>query len=238
MQTAAVEDNPSENFGVLRLRRRVFNPYSYIGGILTSRLGADGSYNVAYGLDGIFRLFGDDYLTIHWAQTYETGASNRAFSLDPTKLGLVWERRTRNGLGYQFRISRAGRDFDPGMGFMMRENYTAAEVMGLYGWLPGESSSLFSHNVKVDALVYWDNATDRLQSVDLGPAWTFSFKSGWGGTVGPKLFVEDVAEAFEFSDEADIPVGRYTFGGISGYARDAAGKPPERDLHLRRRLVL
>jgi hypothetical protein len=223
MQTAAVEDNPSENFGVLRLRRRVFNPYSYIGGILASRLAADGSYNVAYGLDGIFRLFGDDYLSFHWAQTYETGAANRALSLDPTKLGLVWERRTKNGPAYQFRISRAGRDFDPEMGFMMREDYTVAEAMGLYGWFPGESSRLFSHNVKLDALVYWDNSTGRLQSVDFGPAWTFSFKSGWGGTVGPKLYVEDVAEAFEFSDEADIPVGRYAFGGISGYVSTPQG---------------
>jgi len=216
LQTAAVEDNPSENFGVLRLRRRIFNPYSYVGGILTSRLGADGTYNVAYGLDGIFRLFGDDYLTFHWAQTYQNGAANRAFSLDPTKFGLVWERRTKKGLGYLFRFSRVGRDFEPGMGFMMRENYTAAEVLGLYGWFPGESSRLFSHDVKVDAMVYWDNATRRFQSLDFGPLWEFSMKTGWYGSVGPKLYVEDVAEEFEFSDEAKIPVGRYTFGGITG----------------------
>ena len=216
MQTAAVEDNPSENFGVLRLRRRIFNPYSYIGGILASRLGADGTYNVAYGLDGIFRLFGDDYLSFHWAQTYETGAANRALSLDPTKFGLLWERRTKKGLGYSFRVARAGRDFDPGMGFMMREDYTAAHARGLLGWLPDEASPLYRHDVNIDALVYWDNATGRLQSVEFGPAWEFSFKSGWSGSVGPKLNIEDVTEAFEFSDEAEIPVGRYTFGGISG----------------------
>ncbi len=39
MQTAALDDNPSENFGVLRLRRQVINPYSYFGGMLTSRVG-------------------------------------------------------------------------------------------------------------------------------------------------------------------------------------------------------
>jgi len=59
MQTAQTEDLPSENFGVFRLRRRVFNPYSYIGVISTTRFGMDGTYNVAYGLDGIIRVFGD-----------------------------------------------------------------------------------------------------------------------------------------------------------------------------------
>ena len=61
MQTASIEDQPSENFGVLRMRRQVINENSYVGGILTSRVGWDGSYNYAYGIDGIFKLFGEDY---------------------------------------------------------------------------------------------------------------------------------------------------------------------------------
>ena len=65
MQTASFDDPlsyndlPSENFGVLRLKKRVFNEYSYAGGMITSRLGVDGTYNMAYGLDGVIRLFGD-----------------------------------------------------------------------------------------------------------------------------------------------------------------------------------
>jgi hypothetical protein len=61
MQTHSINQgegdaNPlsSENFGILRFRRQVFNENSYIGGILTSRVGTDGSYNTAYGVDGIF----------------------------------------------------------------------------------------------------------------------------------------------------------------------------------------
>ncbi|MCK4466700.1 MAG: carbohydrate binding family 9 domain-containing protein, partial [Bacteroidales bacterium] len=74
---------PSENFGILRLRRQVINPNSYVGGILTSRMGTNGSYNYAYGLDGIFRLFGDDYLDIKWAQSFETDSLNDPISLKP-----------------------------------------------------------------------------------------------------------------------------------------------------------
>ena len=132
MQTAPLEDHPSENFGVLRLRKRVVNSFSYVGGIITSRIGTDGSYNITYGLDGIFRLSGDDYLSVHCAQTYKAGAANDLSSLNPTKIGLNWERRTQKGLGYHFRFSRAGPDFDPGMGFMRRENYTALSARKLY----------------------------------------------------------------------------------------------------------
>ena len=44
MQTEKFKDNPSENFGELRLKRNVFNQNSFIGGIFTSRLGMDGTY--------------------------------------------------------------------------------------------------------------------------------------------------------------------------------------------------
>ena len=45
MQTQKTDNLSSENFGVLRLRRQVINAYSYMGTILTSRMGRDGSYN-------------------------------------------------------------------------------------------------------------------------------------------------------------------------------------------------
>lgn len=58
MQTRQVAGLSSENMGVLRMRRQVLNQNSYVGLMTTSRVGLDGSYNLAYGLDGIFRVFG------------------------------------------------------------------------------------------------------------------------------------------------------------------------------------
>ena len=49
MQTAEHEETPGENFGVLRMRRQVINQNSYVGGIMTSRLGMNGDQNLAYG---------------------------------------------------------------------------------------------------------------------------------------------------------------------------------------------
>ena len=77
MQTAqmefSVDDDsttivPSENFGVIRLRRQVLNPYSYIGTMLTSRIEKGGEYNYCLGLDGTIRLSEQDYFTFNIAQ--------------------------------------------------------------------------------------------------------------------------------------------------------------------------
>lgn len=224
LQTAAVDGLPGENFGVLRLRRRVFNDYSYVGGMLTSRLGADGASNVTYGLDGIFRLGGDDYLTFYGAQTFRDGASNRAFSLDPTRLGIMFERRTQKGLGFTIGTSRAGRDFDPGMGFLSRSNVSRLGGSVHYGWFPGPDSSLFSHSLSLSGLAIWENDRALLESAELGPSWQFSTKSGWGGSFGPMAYFEDVPEAFDFSDEASIPAGRYAFGGFKGMFTSPQGR--------------
>jgi hypothetical protein len=95
----------------------VFNPYSYLGGIITSRIGADNTYNIAYGLDGIFRLFGNDYLSFKLAQTSENGQENNLTSLDQARMGLSWERRSVMGLGYDFSFSRTGSAFNPWLSF-------------------------------------------------------------------------------------------------------------------------
>ena len=105
MQTAEIDTVPSENFGVLRMRRQVINEFSYIGGMYTSRLGMDGSYNMAYGVDGIFRLFGDDYMDIKWSQSFETDSANVFASMDPSRFRVSWERRSQKGIGYDFSYS-------------------------------------------------------------------------------------------------------------------------------------
>jgi hypothetical protein len=82
----------SENFGILRLRRQVINVNSYVGGIVTSRIGTDGSYNTAYGMDGIFKMSENDYLNLKWAQVIDNSSQNKMFSLDPSRLYLNWSR--------------------------------------------------------------------------------------------------------------------------------------------------
>lgn len=224
LQTAAVDTLPSENFGVFRLRRQVFNSNSYVGGMVTSRIGTDGSYNVAYGLDSIIRMFGQDYFTLNWAQTFQDNHSHRFLSLDPSKLRLSWDRRTVKGAAYSFSYSRAGKEYDPGLGFEMRENYTRFGNRILYGWIPGEDSFLNWHQIFLGGSLTLSNRDQSVESAEIGPGWTGETKSGFGGSFQPKYFEESLTENFEISDEVEVPVGRYKFFGAEGTFNTPMGR--------------
>ncbi len=211
MQTAPFEDLPSENFGVLRMRRQVINENSYVGGIFTSRIGMDGKYNTAYGLDAILRIFNYDYLDIKWSQSFETGFDNNLFSLDPAKFNISWEKRKEEGFAYSLTWSRSGEDFNPGIGFEMREDYSFTRTQFQYGWLPGKDSKLFSHSIYIQQMYFLDVSDGSLETFTAGPGWKFQTKSMMSGNLSMSYMIEDVKEAFSFSDDAEVPVGRYEF---------------------------
>ena len=224
MQTASIEDLPSENFGVFRMRRRIFNPYSYAGGIVATRIGVDGTYNIAYGLDGIFRLFGDDYFTLKWAQTFESGQKNNLFSFSPSRLYMNWERRTNKGVGYNLIYAYSGPSYNPGIGFELRDNWTCFYSRVMYGWFPGEKSSLFRHQAFLDGCLILCNTDGAVESAQIGPGWEFETRSGYEGSIFLKLEYENVPEAFSLSDDAEVPEGEYIFYGLSGEFRTPSGK--------------
>ncbi len=214
MQTAKLNSLPSENFGVFRARKQVINQNSYLGSILTTRIGTNGNYNVAYGIDGIFRLFGDDYLDLKFAQSYETGVDGNFASWNPTSIRVNWERRTQKGLGYDISASHSGDNFNPGVGFKMRGNFRALRTQVQWGWLPGEKSRLFSHSVNIQSFNYYNRATGKLESGSMGPGWRFQTKKFLLGTVDLKRMVENVDKKFSISDDVAVPVGNYEFYGI------------------------
>ncbi|MGH7460486.1 MAG: DUF5916 domain-containing protein [Longimicrobiales bacterium] len=119
MQTEEQGLSPAENFGVLRLRRPVLNPYSTAGLMLTSYLGAD-RYNLALGTDGVFRVYGDHYATVKLASTFdETDSTDVGFS-DRSIVHATWERRVGRGLAHTISLTHSGRDYRPELGFMQR----------------------------------------------------------------------------------------------------------------------
>ncbi len=213
MQTDKSIDLPSENFGVLRLRRRIFNQNSSIGMLLTSRTGNDGSFNYAYGLDAMIRAVGDDYLQLNWAQVFDHELVKPKYRTgsNVARARVQWERRTSVGLGYEGSISFAGRDFDPGVGFAERVNYTRFGDRIFYGWLGGDDSPFYSQILTFRGNVHLNNDDSSVESSELGPEWTFNFKSGAFGQASIKRQTEKLFEEFELSDEITIPVGSYEF---------------------------
>jgi hypothetical protein len=202
---------PSENFGVLRFRRQVINENSYIGAGLTSRVGMNGRYNVGYGLDGVIRLFGQDYLSMRWAQTFETGTANGSL-LNPTRIATDWTRRSTKGLGYTFGYSYSGIHFNPGIGFEMLDNYSSSRVNLLYGWLPGEKSKLFSHNIFFNSryAAYLPEGTLMTFSNTLG--WQFETKNQWMGNFSIIFNNENLKDSLELiPKKLYVPQGDYKY---------------------------
>jgi len=221
MQTAALwkrdsdgvaeEVLPSENFGVIRFRRQVLNDNTYIGAMMTSRLGVDGSYNLGYGIDGIFRLFGNDYLDLKWSQTFENGIKNNSLS-EPSRFMAAWERRSSKGLGYNLGFSQSGTHYNPGIGFEMINDYAVIRGGIKYGWLPEESALLYSHSPEIMCryMTYVDDGS--LMTFNCNAGWSFLTKSQWEGSLNMIYNVEDLRDSLEINEgEVFISPAKYEF---------------------------
>jgi hypothetical protein len=214
MHTEKHEETPGENFGVLRIRRQVLNPNSYVGGIFTSRLGMNGNQNFAYGLDGIFRLFGDDYLNVKWAQTYDSKIGNKMNSLEPSFLMINWERRSEKGFGYNFNYIYSGQKFNPGVGFVMRGGVQGLNADLMYGWFPGEKSKLFNYNVNIRSERYSRLEDGKLESMRISPGLEINTKKELHGEFSLEIQQEGVLYDFQLSDSIKIKAGNYSFTGV------------------------
>jgi hypothetical protein len=223
MQTAHFDENPSENFGVIRMKRTVFNQNSYVGGMITSRLGTNGTYNLAYGVDGQFRVTGDEYLTVRWAQTFENEAQNRILNMSPSRLMVNWEHRNQKGFGYDFVYSWSGNQFNPGIGFETKDNYQVARCILQNGWFP-EGDFIRFHKISLTAYSLW-NTLNGLHETTAGILkWNFEAKKGFLGNIAANWSLEDLADTLSLGNEQGwVAPGRYAFTSISsGYTTSSA----------------
>lgn len=227
MQTGNLPDSSysGENFTVFRMRRQVINPNSFVGGIFTSRLGMNGRQNYVYGVDGIFRLYDNDYLGLKLAQTYDDSINNRLASIDPVFLRLNWERRTQKGFAYNLAYTYSGKQFDPGIGFVQKPGLGGIDAMFNYGWLPGEKSTYFSFGPNVQASRYTRLTDGNLESMLIAPGWQWYTKKGFGGQLSLTYDEEGVRNAFSLSDSVAIKPGKYSFIKFQGMLMTPMTKP-------------
>jgi len=215
----------TENFGVLRLKRRVLNENSYVGGIGTSRLGEDGESNLAYGLDGVVNVAGDDFVRFAWAQTFDDGRPDRLGELDNSRFSLDVERARSTGFHYETGVSRAGYGYRPGLGYQRRDDFTEVDAELGYGRIPEGSGPIREWTVGVEARSWYENRLERFGTHTGGAEGSITLRSGSQVRAGVNLEQDHPVDGFSLSDDADVPVGRYTFvtGEVGG--ESPAGNP-------------
>lgn len=216
MQTAPIEENPSENFGVLRTKRKVFNPNSYVGGMITSRLGTNGTYNMSYGLDGQFRVTGDEYLTVRWAQTFETDSSNAFMDMAPSRWLIEWQRRKENGFGYDFVYTWSGKSFNPGIGFEVKDNYHGPRIIFQYGWIPTGEIFIRHHKISVTGYNFMNTANKSHETTIGMLQWYVEAKKGFWGNIAINWYFENLLDELALgNNQATVPPGKYSFTYLS-----------------------
>ena len=222
MQSGRQNGLPAENFGVVRLRRQVLNSNSFAGGIATTRIGEDGGSNVGIGLDGIFRLKGQEYLSLAAVHTFDEEVEN---GFDAMRLRAHLRREATEGFRYSLEANRAGIDYRPDMGFEMREDYSELKVDAGWGRLGKEGERL----KRIEGVVYSDmyvgNSSRLLQTRESTTKVTLQSWSDFTLELKASRWTEDLEEAFELSDAIDIPVDRYTYNEVQLKATTWETKP-------------
>lgn len=213
MQTAASGELSSENFNVLRVKRRVFNEYSTIGGMFTSRIGSYSDDNYAYGLDAVIRVAGDEYLTLKLAQTYQGGDLH---PVDNSRIYFTWERRRNDGLSYNFNFDRSGERFEPDVGFVMRRDFTLLENKVQYKWITDDSPLVQEFWINNFGNAYFRNSDGLVESAVINPHAGLNTKGGTNYRIQTNIRFERLMEPFILSGEDNvvIPAGDYWYPDV------------------------
>ncbi|WP_420616662.1 DUF5916 domain-containing protein [Candidatus Palauibacter sp.] len=209
MQTAPRAGRPGENMGVLRLKQQIFNQNSSVGGIVTTRVDAYGKTNVAYGADSEVRVFGDEYLTLRWAQSFDDDVAERN-PLDAGTFFAQYERRRQEGLNYSAQYRRVGPDYLPRLGFQLRNDFTLFGGSSEYSWFLGEDSQLRAVTVGGTTEHYYRNSDLTPESRSYAPMLRIALKSGTFMTLTSRSSFESIRDPFSVAS-LQINPGEYWF---------------------------
>lgn len=209
----------SENFGVIRLRKRVFNAYSFVGTMFTSRLDSEGHYNVVAGADAFLRVSGPYYLTLKGGHMFSDNLDNSDNSL----AYLRWERRAVAGLGYFVEAEHVGKNFEPGVGFILRKDNLALNQNVIYGiFIDGQWLRKFEPFVNNS--IYLRNDDYSLETLSTEPGLLTSFVSGADLSLSVLRVYDEVINDFSLSDESYVPAGNYTYSSLKASYNMNAGR--------------
>jgi len=234
VQTAGDREQPTENVGVARVRRRILNERSYAGGLLTTRAARDGSWHATYGLDGKLHMGGNEFLTLRWAQTIDP-ASGGTVEL-PRSSGFArvqWKRRQRVGLAYRATVARGGPRFSPDVGFSTRRDVT--ELSGNLGYsilLNGTSALRFVQPGALQGYAVLRNPDGSIESARVGYNGVLQWDNRMSVRVRTDLRVEDLRAPLRLPEATTVPAARYSFAQAALRLNSPSGRNLEMGLNL------
>jgi hypothetical protein len=173
-----------------------------------------GDQNVALAADGLFRLWGDNYLTSRIASTVDDRDPASASLISRSHAYATLQRRVQRGLAYTLNFTRSGSDFRPELGFLPRRNYTSANVVANRYHFTDRHPVLRRIWPGMLAFNTWRNADHELESGQYAVWVQWETKKGGGGWVEPKLFQENVLESFTIGNAITVPAGAYSFADL------------------------
>jgi hypothetical protein len=226
MQTEAVTalGLPSENFGVMRARRDVINRNSYVGSMVTTRLGMDGSYNVGTGADFVYNYAGNHFLDFKYAATFDDRFDETFNPVDNAIIRLFLQKQTSSGLFYRFTYKRAGERYLPSMGFESRFDYTLIDARLSYGYFNSPESPLRILTPTARYFVSLRNQDNSVESMMVENPWDFDFKSGSSLSITATWWYEDLRSPLFFSGNTFVPEGSYSFYGVRANYRMSSAR--------------
>nr|WP_299071196.1 DUF5916 domain-containing protein [uncultured Allomuricauda sp.] len=225
-----INDNvlPTENFSVLRLRRKVFNDRSFIGFMATNRIRED-YFNTAFGVDGVIDVGNENFIITSLATTVEgENSSSSGYNLiDNSRFAFQFARRKQDGWFYRGAYEFSGDFFNPGMGFLLREKHHNIYIGLNHGkfkkdreqntfqyrrWMPLNSDLYFTTNFS-DVLTWYNRSQ-----------WTGRFFNSDEISFFGQVQYEFLQDPLQFSNTIAIPQGNYFFTYIgasysSGFQR-------------------
>ena len=213
IQTAATDDLAAENFGVYRIRRNLNIPNSFVGAMVTSRIGWDHTYNYVYGFDSQIRVAPKNFLEVKWAQVLSNDTNLnpvKDFSGGYSRARL--ERRTQIGLTYTASFTWQGENFEPGVGFLDRTGLINPFFILGYRWLANEQSSILSYGGRILTSHHFRDSDRSLEWGLFRFELPLFFKNGDEHALIIEAFTDDInEEPLELPGNTIVPVGRYRY---------------------------
>ena len=216
MQTESLSELqlPGENFGVYRARRDLINDNSYVGGIVTSRLGTDGSFNVGVGTDFIYNYSGSHFIDFKYAATFDDQFSEPANPFSNSIIRLFLQKQSSRGLFYRFTAKRAGERYIPAMGFESRFDYSMIDARLAYGYFNESDSPIRIITPTIRYFVTTRNEDFSVESMLIENDWKVNFKNNSDFSITANWWFENLKNPLFFSDDVFVEPGDYSFYGI------------------------